>query len=152
MFKKLMLVSCLILSISAQGTNMTKEVQQVSGEFDVNLTPVQDDEIVAGRLIIHKKYNGALQGVGSGQMLSKRIPEGHAAYVAIEEFTGELDGKKGGFTLVHNGSMSASHQTLSIDILPSSGTHDLAGITGKMTIEQQNGKHLYTLTYQLNTQ
>ena len=55
----------------------------------------------AGRMIIHKQYTGNV--VGKGQMISKRTAKGVAAYSAIEEFMGSVDGKKGAFILIHTG-------------------------------------------------
>lgn len=121
----------------------------VSGSFDVNIEPQQDDDAPAGRMILRKQYHGAMSGVGVGQMLSKRIADGAAAYSAIEEFVGSVDGKQGAFTLVHNGFMNGGEQTLKIYILPGSGTGELTNISGTMDILQQNGDHQYQLRYVL---
>ncbi|MCH1925013.1 DUF3224 domain-containing protein [Shewanella sp. C32] len=122
----------------------------VSGSFDVNVEPQQDDDAPAGRMILRKQYHGAMSGVGVGQMLSKRIANGAAAYSAIEEFVGSVDGKQGAFTLVHSGFMNGGEQTLKIYILPGSGIGELSNISGTMDIIQQNGEHQYQLRYVLD--
>ena len=43
-----------------------------TGIFEVNLDPQNDENAPAGRMIIDKKYSGALVGKGIGQMISKR--------------------------------------------------------------------------------
>ena len=44
-------------------------------------------------------------------MISKRTENGTAVYYAIEEFSGSVKGKNGGFTLVHKGHMSKESQS-----------------------------------------
>lgn len=92
-------------------------------------------------------YSGGMQG-SIGQMISKRTAGG-AVYSAIEEFSGTVDGKQGGFTLFHTGVMSASGQTLNITIVEGSGTGELNSISGSLSIKQENGQHYYELDYKL---
>jgi hypothetical protein len=73
----------------------------------------------------------------------------HAAYVALERIDGTLDGKAGSFVVTHRALASASGQSLSIEIVPGTGTGALAGITGTMHIEIVDKKHLYTVDYML---
>lgn len=121
----------------------------IKGEFEVSLLPQQDNAAPAGRMLIEKQYQGALQGEGCGQMLSKRLENGTALYVAIEEFKGSLSGQTGGFTLVHKGLMSTEQQNLEIFILEGSGFGELEGISGTMAIKMEEGKHFYELDYTL---
>tara|TARA_R110001583_G_scaffold97859_1_gene242710 strand:- start:120 stop:491 length:372 start_codon:yes stop_codon:yes gene_type:complete len=119
------------------------------GGFEVNLAAQNDETAPVGRMLIDKTYTGALVGKGVGQMISKRTENGIAVYFAIEEFEGSLANKKGGFTLLHKGEMSAAAQSLEITILTGSGSHDLHEISGKIRIIQQEGKHSYELEYHL---
>ncbi len=118
-----------------------------SGTFEVNFEPQKDENAPAGRMIINKQYTGDVEGAGTGQMISKRTDSGTAAYSAIEEFEGAVDGKNGSFTLIHNGYMSSEIQSLEVIILPGSGSGELKNISGSMEIIQQEGKHKYVLTY-----
>ena len=120
---------------------------KAKGTFDVTLDPFEDEHAPAGRMVINKTYRGGLEGTGTGQMLSKRTAEGVAVYSAIEEFVGSVDGQSGSFTLSHHGFMSQEKQTLTIEIIPSSGSAGLATITGSLEINQQDGQHSYVLTY-----
>ena len=120
-----------------------------SGSFDVKLDPQKDETAPAGRMIINKQYSGGLAGEGVGQMLSKRTESGVAVYVAIEEFSGTVDGKKGAFTLIHNGYMTSESQTLKIEIIEGSGSGELKNISGELSITQVDGTHNYELNYKL---
>lgn len=126
-----------------------KTTMFASGAFEVQLDPQQDDHAPAGRMIISKTYTGALEGTGKGQMISKRTSNGVAVYSAIEEFDGKVDGKKGGFTLIHNGYMSSEGQSLEIKILKGSGSGQLEKISGEFEIIKKDGAHEYELKYEL---
>ncbi len=119
------------------------------GKFEVNLEPQTDGNAPAGRMIINKTYSGDLIGTGVGQMISKRTASGSAVYSAIEEFTGNLNGKSGTFTLIHKGFMSKESQSLEVVILEGSGEGELKGINGSMGIVQDDKNHTYELTYKL---
>ena len=119
-----------------------------SGTFEVKLEPQADESTPAGRMLIHKEYSGGMVGKGVGQMISKRTESGVAVYAAIEEFVGAVNGKSGSFTLFHNGFMSASKRSLEVIIVEGSGTGELEGIQGRLSIIQENGGHSYVLDYQ----
>ena len=83
-------------------------------------------------------------------MLSAGDPaKGSAGYVAIEHVTGTLNGHSGTFALQHFGSMDAGGFKLSVAVVPGSGTAELTGIAGTMTIVQAAGKHSYSFDYTL---
>jgi hypothetical protein len=71
------------------------------------------------------------------------------AYVAIERVRGTLGGRTGTFAVHHRGVMTRGAQQLVITVVPDSGTGDLAGIAGTMTIDIKDGKHFYTFDYTL---
>lgn len=119
-----------------------------NGKFDVKLTPQEDVE-AAGRMTINKAYTGDMVGSGIGQMISKRTEHGSAVYYAIEEFSGSVKDKKGAFTLLHEGIMTADSQSLSVKILEGSGSGELSSITGSLEIIQTDGEHSYKLDYAL---
>lgn len=140
----------LFLTIYLTPSAYSKEITMSEiGTFEVTLSPQQDDVSPAGRMLIHKEYSGILTGVGQGQMISKRTSSGNAVYSAIEEFEGLVEGKKGKFTLIHQGVMSAEKQELTIYILSGSGSEELIGIEGNLAITQKDNKHYYEFTYTL---
>lgn len=120
-----------------------------TGSFEVDLTPQEDIDAPAGRMLLRKTYEGGMSGSAVGQMISKRIDSGTAVYYAVEEFTGTVDGRAGAFTLLHQGRMSAQGQSLKITILEGSGSGELAGISGSMAITQDGTGHRYSLEYEV---
>jgi len=125
---------------------------KVKGLFEVKMTPRDLGEGSAvGLMNLDKKYSGPLDAKGSGEMLAMQSGvEGSAGYVAMERVTGELDGKPGSFALMHFGIMDRGTPTLTIKIVPDSGTGGLTGISGTMSIIIENGQHFYDLEYVMN--
>lgn len=129
---------------------------KATGSFEVKMLP-QDIDVKGhggnqlGRFSLQKYFHGSLDGESKGEMLSARTTEnGSAGYVAIEQFVGVLDGKKGGFVLQHFGIMNRGKDRLIFDVVPDSGTGGLENISGNMTIEIKNGKHLYNFNYEIS--
>jgi len=75
--------------------------------------------------------------------------KGSAGYVALERVTGTLKGRKGSFVLQHSGTLTRGEPQQSITVVPDSGTGQLTGLTGKMTIIIAAGKHSYDFEYNL---
>lgn len=124
---------------------------RVTGPFDVKMAP-QDDKLGDGinRMVLEKQYHGDLDGTSKGQMLAVGSAKTSGVYVAIETFTGALRGKTGSFSLHHTGIMAKAGPNLTISVVPDSGTGQLAGISGKMTINiAPDGKHTYEFEYSL---
>ena len=131
------------ISNTSLGNMMTAK-----GEFEVSLTPQADGDFKAGRSTVDKKYYGDLKGFGKGQMLSIRTDvQGSAGYVAIEHVTGTLNGRSGSFTLQHSGIMNRGASKLTVLVVPDSGSGELSGLSGEMTINISKGKHYYEFTY-----
>jgi Protein of unknown function (DUF3224) len=125
-----------------------------TGTFDVKLTPQPPAESSAdatlGRMTIDKQFHGALEGTSKGQMLTAgTVIKGSAGYVAIEKFTGALNGRSGSFILQHNATMGRGAPQLNIIVVPDSGTDRLVGLAGKMNININDGKHSYDFEYTL---
>jgi hypothetical protein len=128
---------------------MTK---RASGTFDVKLTPqpAADSASGLGRMAIDKQFHGDLEASSKGEMLAAMTRvENSAGYVALEHVTGSLAGRRGAFSLQHYGIMNRGKPTLTVSVVPDSGTDQLTGLTGTMTIDITGGKHLYTFEYQL---
>lgn len=128
--------------------------QHASGTFHVKLDPETNDSMPAGtalgRLSIDKQFHGDLEATSKGAMLSARTPVADSAgYVAIERVTGTLQGRRGTFVLQHNGTMQRGVQHLTIHVVPDSGTDELAGLAGEMTINIVDGNHFYEFDYSI---
>ena len=63
--------------------------------------------------------------------------------------TGSLHGKSGSFVLQHSGTMTRGKGELSVSVVPDSGTGELKGLAGRMTIEISGGNHSYGFDYTL---
>lgn len=129
-------------------------VQVASGKFKVSIKPEAEspkqDGSTLGRLALDKQFSGELEAVGKGEMLTATTDtKGSAAYVAMERISGTLKGRKGSFVVHHNGVMSGGAQQLAIAIVPDSGSGELAGISGTMSIKVTGGEHFYELSYRL---
>jgi hypothetical protein len=127
---------------------------KAQGAFDVKTIPQPRDEAVGdasiGRLALDKQFHGDLAAVSKGEMLASRSPvAGSAGYVALERVVGSLHGKRGAFSLQHTGVMNRGAASLVITVVPDSGTDELTGLTGTMTIVIEAGKHSYVFDYEL---
>jgi Protein of unknown function (DUF3224) len=127
----------------------------VSGTFEVKLAPQKPDNKEAesaniGRMSIDKQFHGDLEATSKGEMLSAMTDvKGSAGYVAIERVTGTLHGKSGSFVLQHNGIMTRGEPQLSVTVVPDSGTGELAGLAGALTIRIAEKQHFYEFDYTL---
>jgi hypothetical protein len=127
---------------------------QAKGTFEVKVVPQAAEEKVGdptvGRMSIDKQFHGDLEGTSKGQMLAAMTEvKGSAGYVAMERVDGTLQGRKGTFALQHSGSMNRGVPQLSVTVVPDSGTGQLVGLAGKMTIIITEGKHSYEFDYTL---
>jgi hypothetical protein len=103
-----------------------------------------------GRYSLVKQYHGDLDATSKGEMLGAGDPSsGNAGYVAIEQVTGTLHGHTGSFALQHLGVMENGGYKLSVVVVPGSGTAQLTGLAGTLTIAIAAGKHSYTFDYTL---
>ncbi|WP_092130699.1 DUF3224 domain-containing protein [Polaromonas sp. YR568] len=126
-----------------------------AGTFEVNLVPQTlanaDAGPLMGRLSINKTFSGDLQATSKGEMLSAgTVVKGSAGYVAMECVTGTLHGKSGSFVLQHSGTMNRGEPQLTVHVVPDSGTGELAGLSGTLGIRIADGKHFYTMDYEIS--
>lgn len=134
-----------------------KEVSQmtkhISGLFDVKMSPqtaTENEEASIGRMLLDKQFHGDLEASSKGQMLAHMTSvKGSAGYVAMEKAVGTLQGRKGSFVLQHSGTMNRGEATLVLTVVPDSGTDELEGLSGSMTITITDGKHYYGFDYSL---
>lgn len=139
-----------VVKAQPKETTLTKVAK---GTFEVKLAPQPDEKVgdpTIGRMSLDKVFGGDLEAVGRGQMLGVRTDvEGSAGYVAMERIAGKLHGREGSFALQHSGTMTRGAMQLSITVVPDSGTGQLAGLAGKMSINIADGKHSYDFEYTL---
>jgi len=158
-----LLILCLLVGVlchaqsSSSSANQQKEIgltKHAAGPFDVKITPEtladKSADASLGRMSIDKQYHGDLEATARGEMLTASTTvKGSGVYVAVERVTGTLQGRKGSFALHHTGIMTRNTPELKISVVPDSGTDQLVGITGTMSIKIDNGKHSYEFDYTL---
>ena len=125
---------------------------RATGAFDVKLTPQPGDAGTGlGRMAIEKQFRGDIEGRSQGEMLTAMTAvSGSAAYVAVERVSGTLHGRSGTFALQHTGSMNRGRPSLTITVVPDSGTDELSGLSGRMTIDMSSGNHDYVFDYTID--
>lgn len=125
--------------------------EHVTGRFDVKLIPQQDADDPSGiaRLLLDKTFHGALAATSRGQMLAMRAANGTSGgYVAIEKVSGALQGRSGTFHLQHYGLAVRGQNSLTLQVVPDSGTEALEGLSGTMKIViKEGGEHFYEFDF-----
>jgi hypothetical protein len=120
------------------------------GPFEVKMTPQPAGEHGLARLALDKQFSGDLEATSMGEMLAAHTGvEGSAGYVAMERADGTLHGRRGTFVLQHSGTMDRGAPSLALSVVPDSGTGELAGLSGTMSIDREGGKHAYSFDYTL---
>jgi hypothetical protein len=122
------------------------------GTFEIQMKAEPPYDVVEGislgRVSFDKQFSGPLTATSVVNMIGARTPvEGSGAYVAVERVTGTLDGKKGTFVLHHTGIMTRGVRTLTVLVVPDSGTGELRGLSGKMDIQVEAGQHRYDFEF-----
>ena len=129
---------------------------KISGKFLVKMQPQETsfegvDGIKLSRISLIKTYEGDLSAQSLGEMYSAVTEtQGSAGYVAIEQVTGTISGKKGSFVLQHYGVMNQGDAQLTLEVVPDSGSKELKGISGSMQIRVDDGQHHYEFEYKLS--
>ena len=152
---KLTTIAVLALTCQLGWTQATKESPKMhaAGAFEVKLAPQQlkdTSDPNPARITLDKQYHGDLEAIARGEMLTAATSiQNSAGYVAIEKVTGKLHGKTGTFVLQHSATMNRGTPEMNIIVVPDSGTGELAGLSGRMKIVINGGKHSYEFDYQL---
>lgn len=127
------------------------------GTFEVKISNAEPSEIGKeagiGRMTIDKLWNGDIQGISKGEMLTGVTSStGSMAYTAVEQVTATLAGRSGTFYFLHRATMMRSDPStavLEVSVVPSSGTGQLVGLTGELHIDASGGTHQYEFVYHL---
>jgi len=139
---------------SADTNKESKMNGHASGSFEIKMVrqPIADEEAktISVRMTSDKQFQGDLEGTSTGEMLGVfTAVKDSAGYVAMERVSGKLKGRTGTFVLQHSSTMARGTQQQSIVVVPDSGTDQLAGLAGSMTIRITDGKHFYEFDYTL---
>jgi Protein of unknown function (DUF3224) len=114
--------------------------------------PAIETALPVGVALMVKHYEGAIEG-RSATVFTAAFDQtaGVGTYVAMESFAGTVAGREGAFNFVHSASTTGADRTAGyFAIVPSSGTGQLAGISGigDLVIDP-DGTHRIWLDYEI---
>lgn len=133
---------------------------RASGTFSVTsfnpasvaLEPPVSTALPVGVATMGKSYAGDIAG-RSATVFTSAFDQatGVGTYVAMESFEGSVDGRAGAFSFVHSASTSGTDRSGEyFAVVPSSGTGQLAGITGSGGLAvDPDGTHRIWLDYRI---
>jgi Protein of unknown function (DUF3224) len=111
---------------------------------------VEQGDVKLSRVRVTKTFSGEVEGTSTAALVMAGAQEGSAAYVGLEQFVVSVQGRSGSFVLQHNATMTKDSQSLSLTVVPDSGTGDLLGLRGEGRIEiDAEGGHTLILDYEL---
>ena len=127
---------------------------RAEGTFDIDRFDTEkphdvEDGVTLTRAHITKTFRGDLTGSSETDitMVHTQIP---AAYAGIERFAGAVNGRSGGFVLLHGAGSAGGDPWMTWKIVETSGTGDLTGIRGEgQIVIGLDGTHSYTIDYEL---
>ncbi|HEU5048271.1 MAG TPA: DUF3224 domain-containing protein [Rickettsiales bacterium] len=130
-------------------------MKTIQGAFEVKATPQPVDDtlqhIGAGRMTFEKTFTGPLEATSVVAMMGiMDMKTQSGGYVALEKVTGKVEGIEGSFCLQHSSAMNKGTPAQYITVVPGTGTGELAGLKGDMTIDIKDGKHFYTFRYMID--
>jgi hypothetical protein len=132
---------------------MIADATFTTSDFEpTDFVPAITTALPTGHLRMVKHFSGAVTGRSITQFTSAFDQQGGVgSYVAMESFEGTVNGRRGTFNLMHAASTSGSDRANEYGlIVPGSGTGELAGITGTMSMRvDPDGTHRIGLDYQL---
>lgn len=133
----------------------TRVTTVAKGTFEVQVVPLSEgarkDAWAPGRMSIDKQFTGDLEGTSQGEMQTAMTDvQGSAGYTAIERVSGKLHGREGTFLLQHFALMLRGVPgEWMVRVVPDSGTGQLKGLEGSLTITITGKQHAYALAYSL---
>ena len=82
------------------------------------------------RAHIRKSFHGDLSGTGNLMYVMTYLDGGVASFTGFEKVVGTLSGRTGSFVLRHTGFFDGEKATAEYEVVPGSGTGELAGLSG----------------------
>ncbi|NYJ05458.1 DUF3224 domain-containing protein [Petropleomorpha daqingensis] len=122
---------------------------EVTGWEPAPLELGEPGAVTFGRVGLRKTFSGPLTGTSVVSMTSAAVGEAPVGYVAVELVTGTLEGRTGSFVLQHTGVVDDGAPPPSGVVLPGTGTGELEGLRGTMTIAHGESGAVLTLDYDL---
>lgn len=137
---------------ATQMTAIQTESRALTGPFDVTGwdettydSPAEGPALL--RATVRKHFDGVLAGDSVAELLGTGAGDGGGrGYVVCERFVGTIDGRAGTVVLQHGGLTDGRSAETFGHVVPGSGTGELAGLTGTLTVAvEEGGQHRMTL-------
>lgn len=124
------------------------------GSFEVTIEPdppyLEDGGLKLNLNKVEKQYSGGMVGSARAQMLAAyTATPGSAGYVAIEHFSGTVDGMPGSLAFQHSGAMGRGEASLTVTVVPDSGTGELTGISGALELSGKDSEQTFLFEYEI---
>ena len=101
------------------------------------------------RAHVKKSFEGDLSGTGNLMYVMTYL-DGGASFSGFEKVAGSLGGRTGTFVLRHTGSYNGEKATTECEVVPGSGTDELAGLSGTGRFSAGHAEeHEMTLDYEV---
>lgn len=114
---------------------------------DMPYRPAEDGGAKLSRLVVGKRFSGALEATSTAELLAA-VSEGGRGYVASELVEGALEGRRGTFVLHHVGIDATGETPRSFGhVVPGSATGELRGLRGEVVYAHDAEGARVTLTY-----
>ena len=112
-----------------------RTAEHVDGDFELTSwdeNPAQDLEgtVKVATARIAQRITGGIQAETVADMVVTYRPDGTAEYVGHHGVLGRLGGRSGSFVLRANGTFDGTEARTEFEVIPGSGTGELAGIAG----------------------
>ncbi len=99
---------------------------------------------------VKKSFEGDLTGTGNLMYVMTYLDGGSASFSGFEKVVGSLDGRTGSFVLRHTGSYDGEKANAECEVVPGSGTDELAGLSGTGGFSAGHAEeHEITLEYEV---
>ena len=109
-----------------------------------------DDGPKLTRAHIRKSFHGDLSGTGNLMYVMAYLEGGVASFTGFEKVVGSLGGRTGSFVLRHTGFFDGEKATAEYEVVPGSGTGELAGLSGTGGFSAGHAEeHDMTLDYEV---
>ncbi len=128
---------------------MTTTQKQAAGTFKtISWEEATPPEGHVGPRVAHAHTSDQWEGLISGTSVADHVMYytgdgenwGAGTFYGFELITGEVDGRKGRFVLLHVGSFDGTTVRADLSVVEGSGTDDLAGLRGSGSFEATHGE------------
>jgi hypothetical protein len=137
---------------------MTTTQKQTAGTFKtISWEEDHPPEGHVGPRIAHARTSDQWEGVIAGTSVAAHVMYytadgvnwGAGTFYGYELITGEVDGRKGSFVLLHVGSFDGTTVRADLSAVEGSGTGDLAGLRGSGSFEATHGEEATAYTFEV---